>query len=285
MPELPEVETVRRTLEPYLTGKCIQSFDLLWPRSLSGTSLDGFRDAIAARTIVRVGRRGKLLVIELDSGDWITVHLRMTGELLYHPAGAPPRAIEREPYLRASFGLTDGADLLFYDTRKFGRITYFPSDTTENLESELGLEPLASTFTTSRLTDLFRRRRRMKSLLLDQRVIAGLGNIYVDEALFAACINPLRRADTLSVEEVERLRSAIVEVLSAAVASRGTTLRDYRTGLGEPGTNQQRLRVYGKSAGSPCPRCGTPLIRTVVDQRTTMYCPVCQPPFTSTSSQ
>ena len=138
MPELPEVETVRRTLEPLLIGKCIESFDLLWPRTLAADDPGEFRNRIEGRTISGVNRRGKLLVLRLDSGDWITIHLRMTGELLFHPAGATPRAQGREPYLRAALGFAGGDELLFYDTRKFGRITFYRHNETEELDRALG---------------------------------------------------------------------------------------------------------------------------------------------------
>ncbi len=277
MPELPEVETVRRTLEPHLTGKCIESFDLLWPRTLADLEPEEFRRRVLGRKIVGVGRRAKLVVLQLDSGDWITIHLRMTGELLYHAPGSPPRDPERDRYLRAAFGLSRGAGLLFYDTRKFGRITLCPAELIDELDTSLGIEPLDEGFTTVELARVLRRRRRLKSLLLDQRMIAGLGNIYADEALFAARLNPLRPADSLTDAEVAALRDAVVNILSAAVAGRGTTLRDYRSGLGEPGTNQHRLNVYGRPAGSPCVRCGAPIERIIVDQRSTTYCPSCQP--------
>lgn len=285
MPELPEVETVRRTLEPLLVGKCIESFDLLWPRTLAAADLDDFRRRIDGRTISGVDRRGKLLVLRLDSGDRITIHLRMTGELLYRPTGALPRAQEREPYLRAALGLAGGGELLFYDTRKFGRITLYDSDATNELDRTLGVEPLGEDFGADELTRILRRRRRLKSLLLDQRLIAGIGNIYADEALFTARLHPLRQADSLDDAEVTALRDAIVDVLSTAVAGQGTTLRDYRSGLGEPGANQHRLNVYGKPAGSPCPRCGSPLARITVDQRSTTFCPECQPEIRRTPSR
>lgn len=277
MPELPEVETVRRTLEPLLAGKCIESFELLWPRTLAADDPDDFRRRVRGRTISGVDRRGKLLVLRLDSGDWMTIHLRMTGELLFHPAGGPTRAQEREPYLRAVLGLAGGDELLFYDTRKFGRITLYRHDETEQLDRALGIEPLGEQFSAEELGRILQRRRRLKSLLLDQRLIAGIGNIYADESLFTARLHPLRQADSLDVAEAAALRDAIVGVLATAVAGQGTTLRDYRSGLGEPGTNQHRLNVYGKPVGSPCPRCGAPLARITVDQRSTTFCPECQP--------
>lgn len=277
MPELPEVETVRRTLANVLPGKCIESFDLLWPRTLATPQLDDFWERTYRRQIVAVRRRAKLLILEIDSGDWISVHLRMTGELLYRPVAADPRSSDREPYLRAAFTFTDGSELLFYDTRKFGRIALIDGDAIDAIDATFGVEPLEAGFTTETFATILARRRRMKSLLLDQRHLAGLGNIYADEALFLAGIHPLRQANSLDAGEVEALREAIVTVLSDAVERQGTTLRDYRSGMGEPGSNQHRLNVYGKRPGTACPRCGTALERIVVDQRTTMFCPACQP--------
>lgn len=278
MPELPEVESVRRTLDPLLTENCIETFTLLWPRTLAMGDIDGFRHHLVGQRVDGVSRRGKLLVLRLSTGDWVTVHLRMTGELLYRAPDAPPRVAEREPYLRAVFGFIDGAELLFYDTRKFGRIAYYQKEAIPQLDASIGVEPLGDGFTTTELGRILRSRRRLKSLLLDQRLIAGLGNIYVDEALFTAQIHPLRPASDLTETQIVALQQAIVAVLSSAVDARGTTLRDYRSGLGEAGTNQHRLQVYGKRPGSPCPRCGTPLARIVVDQRSTMFCPNCQTP-------
>ena len=178
-------------------------------------------------TIAGVRRRGKLVVLELDSGDLITIHLRMTGELLYRDAGILPRSTEREPYLRAIFGLSPCAELLFYDTRKFGRISLYTRETSASLDTTLGIEPLDAGFTTAALAIILRRERRLKSLLLDQHLIAGLGNIYLDEALLAARLHPLRPANTLGESEVAELRTAIVDVLSTAIAGHGTTPVSY----------------------------------------------------------
>ncbi len=278
MPELPEVETVRRTLDPLLRGRTVAGFTLGWHRTLEHPSLEGFNQAVIDGTVKEVSRRGKLIVIRLSGGGGITVHLRMTGELLFRPDASVERSSNREAYLRASFSFTDGSELLFYDTRKFGKIAYRSPDELASLESRLGVEPLVAEFTTESLTEILRsRRRQMKPLLLDQSVIAGLGNIYVDESLFRSRIHPLELSPDIDDARIESLHAAIVEVLSTAVALHGTTFRDYRSGLGQPGENQSRLQIYGLKPGTPCPDCGSPLERLVIGQRGSIFCPNCQP--------
>jgi formamidopyrimidine-DNA glycosylase len=278
MPELPEVETVRRTLDPLLRGRSITGFTLGWHRTLEHPALDRFVEAVIGATITGVSRRGKLIVIQLSTGGAITVHLRMTGELLYLPPSLTVRASERESYLRAVFAFDDGSELLFYDTRKFGKIAYRTLDELASLEAQLGVEPLEPAFTADRLAAILNaRRRQIKPLLLDQTVVAGLGNIYVDESLFRSRIHPLQPAAEIDVARITALHAAIVDVLSTAVALHGTTFRDYRSGLGEPGGNQSRLRIYGLKPGTPCPECGSPLERLVVGQRGSIFCPNCQP--------
>lgn len=275
MPELPEVETVRRTLDPLLRGRNIAGFELRWPRTIGDADPAAFASRIVGRTIVSVERRAKLIVIRLDDASAMTVHLRMTGELLFSDTPGS-RAAEREPYLRALVTFADGSALLFYDTRKFGRIGWLPAGAEVELDTRYGVEPLASEFTPAALATLLARRRQIKPLLLDQTVIAGLGNIYVDEALHRARIHPLCPACDIDDAHRLALHAAIVDILSAAIAAHGTTFRDYRTGTGESGEFAQRLRVYGSKPGTPCPDCGTPLERLVVGQRGTVFCPHCQ---------
>lgn len=277
MPELPEVETVRRTLAPHLTGRTVEAFDLRWQRTLQTPELSAFVAATEGRTILEVNRRGKLVVLRLDDESVITVHLRMTGELLFVVDLTIPRDEGRERYLRAIFTLSDNSGLLFYDTRKFGKIAWHPPELTAAFDRNIGLEPLEESFTALTLAQaLSSRRRQLKPLLLDQSIIAGLGNIYVDEALFRSRLHPLSIASALSREQIAALHEAIVTLLRSAVESRGTTLRDYRSGLGEAGGYQQSLRVYGSSPGSPCPDCGSGLERLVIGQRGSIFCPNCQ---------
>lgn len=278
MPELPEVETVRRIIAPHVRGRTIAQFSLNWHRTLEHPSLERFRQKVTGRSIEAVERRGKLVLLRLDNGGFITVHLRMTGELLLRPAGSDERHPEREPYLRAVFAFSDGSELLFYDVRKFGKIAYRCPAEMVDLESRLGVEPLDADFTAEHLAELLRaRRRQIKPLLLDQRIIAGLGNIYVDESLYRSRIHPLELSSRIDPSRVSALHAAIVDILSTAVELHGTTFRDYRSGLGEPGNNQSRLRVYGLKPGTPCPDCGSPVERLVIGQRGSIVCPNCQP--------
>lgn len=199
----------------------------------------------------------------------------MTGELRIRDAESHLR--NNWPYLRAALELDSWAWVDFYDVRKFGRIRLFDEAEWEASDRELGVEPLSAEFTANSLaTILTSRQRQMKPLLLDQTAVAGLGNIYVDEALFKSRIHPLQRSDLVSRQKINQLHVAIQETLQTAIESRGTTIRNYRTGTGEPGENQERLLVYGKKPGTPCPRCGKPLRRLVVGQRGTVFCSNCQ---------
>jgi formamidopyrimidine-DNA glycosylase len=277
MPELPEVETVVRTLRPSLVGRTLVGFELFWPRTLHGLDPDEFRQRTLGQSIVDVRRRAKFIVLEMVDGDRISVHLRMTGEPLFVDSTLDQPPLHRAPYLRARFELSDEASLLFYDTRKFGRIGLLSPADWELFDATLGVEPLSDAFTAAALRGILKTRtRQMKPLLLDQTVVAGLGNIYVDESLFLARINPLQPSQHVSRSKAAALHAAIVNVLREAVADNGTTLRDYRGGAGQIGEHQFKLQVYGSVAGHPCPRCGAGLERTVVGQRGTVFCPRCQ---------
>lgn len=278
MPELPEVETVCRTLRPLVTGRTITSCAIFWPRTVAPQDDLWFQEAVVGNLIVDVERRAKFIVFQLSAGGVLTVHLRMTGELLYQPSDQVTAGEDREPYLRAEFGFDNGDRLLFYDTRKFGRIQLLTEGEWQDLNDELGTEPLSDAFTPALLkATLKSRRRQLKPLLLDQTVIAGLGNIYVDEALFLSRLNPLQLSHQVSPRKSGDLHAAIVEVLTNAIEHRGTTLRDYRGGMGQRGENQSRLLIYGSKDGAPCPRCGAPVRHVTVGQRGTSYCPRCQP--------
>ena len=278
MPELPEVETIRAGLEQRVTGARIVKAELLWPGCVAVPTAEEFVSGIAGKRIERAGRRGKFLVLDLDGGAALTVHLRMTGRFRVPRAGE-----ERGAHLRALLTLDRGDELWFEDQRKFGRL-YFTRDTTElaAVLAKLGPEPLEASFTRDALADLLARRRaQLKPLLLNQSFIAGLGNIYVDEALFRAQLHPLRRSDTLTEAETTALHEAIVHALEQGIANRGTTLSDYRDAGGLRGTNRERLQVFRRQ-GKPCPRCGTPIEKIRVAQRGTHLCPTCQslPPIT-----
>ncbi len=276
MPELPEVEMVARGLRASLIGCTVTRVDVRWPRSVVPADPAAFARRLAGQTITGVGRRGKWVLIALEGGDVLLVHLRMTGRLLVESA----QCLD-ERHLRVLFFLDDGRPhgrtwLQFVDQRKFGRMVL--TNEPQQVVGDLGPEPLDDGFTPERFGEMLARRRgRIKPLLLNQRFLAGLGNIYTDESLWRSRIHPLRRADTLSPLEVQRLHGAIRSVLREAIASGGTTLSDgtYQQADGEPGQFAGRLAVYGQ-AEQPCPRCGATIERIRVSQRGTHFCPGCQ---------
>ena len=272
MPELPEVETVARGLRASLIGSTIVGVEVRWARSVIPPYPARFMRRLTGQSVTDVGRRGKWVVIALSGGDALLVHLRMTGRLVLE-SGA---ACLDDRHLRVLLFLSGGRRLHFSDQRKFGRMVLTAKP--QEVLGGLGPEPLAEDFTPERLVDMLARRRgRIKPLLLNQRFLAGLGNIYTDEALWRAGIHPLRPANTLTPIEVRRLHRAIQSVTRAAIASGGTTLpdRSYRQADGRSGEFAARLAVYGR-VGQPCPRCGTAIERITVGQRGTHLCPYCQ---------
>ncbi len=271
MPELPEVETIARGLRSSLVGRTIQAVTVNWPRTVAQPSLDEFKAGIAGRRVQSVGRRGKYLVVALDGGC-LLIHLKMSGRLRVEPAAEPV-----EDHTHTIFHLDDGTELRFQDVRKFGRVHLV--ERPENVTDALGPEPLDDDLSLDRFRGMLQRRSgRLKSLLMNQEFIAGLGNIYADEALHAARLHPLRGADSLSPQEQLRLYQAIRHVLRGAVTGRGTTLDDggYRDAQGRAGAYQDRLAVYRRT-GEPCPNCGTPIERSIIGGRSSHYCPHCQP--------
>lgn len=276
MPELPEVETIRAQLAERIPGRTFTRIEVYDPKLVSPEDAEWFADGVAGRRIEGVDRRGKYLLIELDDGRTLAVHLRMTGRLHWQ-AGAPDPG---ERFLRARFHLDDGSSLTFGDMRRFGRAWLVDGDPREReayWRARVGVEPLTPRFTARVLAELLEGRRGpIKAVLLNQALVAGLGNMYVDEALFAARIHPLRPAGDLDPDEVRRLHRAIRDRLAAAVAAGGASIDSYRDGLGEKGSMQDLLRVH-LHAGEPCPRCGTTIRKTRVAQRGTYWCPTCQP--------
>ena len=272
MPELPEVETVCRTLEAGLAGRRIAEVTrIAWDRTIAEPAPELFRELLQDRLVLGVERRAKYVVIKLDGGEALVVHLRMTGRLTLADAEEEPAT-----HTRVALRLEDGGQLFFDDARKFGRIWLLDQSGLDVLQARLGPEPLDEALTAEEFRTLLRRRKgRLKPLLLDQKLIAGLGNIYVDEALWMARLHPLRTVPSLDDSAIDRLYAAIRGVLQAAIEHRGTSLSDYRDAWGERGDNQNFLQVY-QQAGSPCPRCGTPIERMVVAQRGTHVCPYCQ---------
>jgi formamidopyrimidine-DNA glycosylase len=275
VPELPEVETIRRQLARRIRGRTIASVAVRDALLVEPDSPRRFAAAIRGRHVEEVGRRGKYLLLGLDTGDTLAMHLRMTGQILWFP-GAPDRALS---HVRARLGLDDGSSLAFVDVRRFGRAWIVPADLPDvdsYWAGRVGVEPLGPAFTASRLGGLLAGRRGpIKPLLLNQTIVAGIGNIYADEALFQAGVHPLRPAGSLDADEVSRLRDAIRDRLRVAVRAGGSSIDRYRDTAGEAGAMQTLLRVH-LQAGQPCPRCGTLIVKTRVGGRGTYHCPSCQ---------
>jgi formamidopyrimidine-DNA glycosylase len=282
MPELPEVLMVVQGLTNNgIIGRRITQTTVTWPRSAGG-SAEVFSSAVTARTIQAVRRHGKYIFIDLDSagsldpGGTIAVHLRMSGRLYAAPADLPLTGYER-----VVLSLDDHRDVRFYDPRKFGRMVFYRDSSA--ITDRLGVDPLNDDFTPSVLAGLLGgRKRQIKALLLDQSVIAGLGNIYTDEALWRAGIHPLQRSNTLTAGKVDSLHRAIRSVLLQGIANGGTRLGGGKGNFIVPGTtstprNQNHLAVFGR-LGEACPKCGNDIRRIVVAQRSTHLCPVCQVP-------
>jgi formamidopyrimidine-DNA glycosylase len=275
MPELPEVETIRERLAPRLTGRRFERVVIADPRLTRPEPPEAVAAALEGEQIRHVGRRGKYLVVEFESGRHLLIHLRMTGNV-EHPARG---GFEADPYRRAVVRLDDGSDVAYRDVRRFGTWTLLePGELADYMAARrLGGEPLERAFTTAALTRaLAGRKAPIKAALLDQRAAAGIGNIYADEALWRARIHPLRPAGALTPDEVARLREGIRAALEMGIARQGATLRDYRDPDGARGRMQDEFRVYGR-AGEPCLRCGTPIEKTRAGGRGTWLCPTCQP--------
>jgi formamidopyrimidine-DNA glycosylase len=276
MPELPEVETIARSLREgsqggvSLLGCHFTSVQVIWERSLAMPSIVELEHRIIGRSIVDIGRRGKFIVFSLDR-DWLVFHLRMSGDLRVEPLiGDDHKVKPLGPYDRASFTFSEGVRLVFEDTRKFGRIWLV--DSVDKMMSNLGPEPLDPALTPEIFYQRLKsRHRQIKPLLMDQSFLAGLGNIYTDEALYLARVHPLRRSDSLEFPEAELLLSAIRQVLRQGIKSNGTSIDWVYKG----GSFQNTLQVYQRT-GESCRRCGTPIERIVVGQRGTHFCPVCQ---------
>lgn len=270
MPELPEVETIARHLRdgwggaPPLPGRRIESVTIRWPRHIATPSAARFRRELAGQRVLDVRRRGKYVVLPLERAT-LLIHLKMSGDLIVSPPDAPPDRFDR-----TVFHLEGGWELRFSDARKFGKA--FLLDDPQRLLAPLGPEPLEREFTPRLLGErLGARHRALKPLLLDQSFIAGLGNIYTDEALHRARLHPLRRSDTLSPSEVRALWRAIRQSLQRGLRHHGASIDWVYRG----GDFQNHFRVYQRT-GEPCPACGTPIARLVVGQRGTHICPACQ---------
>jgi formamidopyrimidine-DNA glycosylase len=273
VPELPEVETVRASLEPVLVGRRFEQIEIRDARLTRPFDPDEVAAELKGEVVEALERRGKYLVFRFRSGRVLLVHLRMTGTFRHEWNGTP----DDDPYRRAVVRLDDGSDIMYRDIRRFGTwLLLEPDEDARYLATRLGEEPLKKTFTAAALAARLRGRKApVKAALLDQRAAAGMGNIYADEALWRAKIHPLRPAGDLSPAEIRRLHRGINDAIRAGIARQGTTLRDYRTPDGGSGSMQDELRVYGRG-GEPCPRCGTEIAKTRAGGRGTWYCPNCQ---------
>jgi formamidopyrimidine-DNA glycosylase len=274
MPELPEVESVRRQLEPALVGRRFDTVAIEDSRLVRPYDPAEVAGELEGERVAAVDRRGKYLVVRFTSGRALLIHLRMTGNLLHGRRDS----FQGLPHRRAVVKLDDGSDVAYRDVRRFGTwLLLEPGEAEPYLSARVGDEPLDMLFTAVRLGErLADRRTSLKAALLDQRTLAGMGNIYVDEALWRARLNPLRAAAGLDRTELRRLHRGIRSALEHGLARQGSTLRDYRLPDGSGGSMQDEFRVYGRR-DEPCDRCGTPIARTQVVGRTTWFCPTCQP--------
>jgi len=288
VPELPEVETVCRQLEPELEGRRIATLEVLDPRWCRPMKPAELENAVKGRTIEALGRRGKYLLLGLDGGRTLLMHLRMTGNLvlvegedkLDPSEGMRLYEGERsasERHLRARFALDDGRELWFTDPRRFGEALLLDDDELDaHLASRLGIEPLSPQFTAVALGEMAAGRTvPLKSFLLDQKGVAGVGNIYADEALFRARLHPLSPAGSMKPEHLEALRDSVVAALEAGIDRGGASIDDYRDGRGEKGRMQDEFLVHTRE-GEPCPRGDGTIERIVVSGRSTYFCPACQ---------
>jgi formamidopyrimidine-DNA glycosylase len=272
VPELPEVETIRRQLAPLVEGRVVARLDIADPRWCLPLAPDAIVDVVQGRTVQRLARRGKYLVWELEDEAYLLMHLRMTGTLLYD---APPGT----PYERVRWVLDDGHELRFCDPRRFGtgELALGAPARDAFFAARLGVEPLDGALTGEALRRMARGRRApVKAFLLDQRRIAGVGNIYADEALFRAGIHPLRPVGSLTRAQCDALALAVREALAAGVAAGGATIDDFRHVDGVRGAFQNEFLVHLRR-GEPCPRCAAPVVKFVAAGRGTYACESCQP--------
>lgn len=269
MPELPEVETTVRMLRPMLMGRSIIGMKNDWPRHIVTPGVRQLQERIFQRQIHSINRRGKYIIFTLDHDEFLLIHLKMTGNLSIVGRSESP-----DPYVHTTFILDDGDQLRFKDVRKFGRV-YLVNNPDEIL-GRLGPEPLDDAFTGETLHGmLLGRNRILKPLLLDQTFIAGLGNIYTDEALHDAAIHPSRKAKSLTKNEAHVLHQSIRSILLTAIRRNGSTVDNFRKPDGTLGEMQNALKVYGQ-VGADCPRCGSPIVRMILGGRGTHYCANCQ---------
>ena len=267
MPELPEVETIKNELLPHILGREITGVTLLWEGIVRQSSVEEFCSRVIGQRITGLTRRGKYLLFGLSSGEILVMHMKMTGSLLLDSAD--------NRFTRAVIHLGDGTKINFRDPRKFGAMWLIGDENT--VADRLGPEPLEDGFTLEVLAQRLRNRvAPIKAILIDQSFLAGIGNMYADEALFAAGIHPLRQGGSLTQDEIERLYRAIKRVLWSAIGNKGASVRNYFRPGGDIGTAHYEFSV-AHGQGKKCPNCGTPIQRITVRNRGTYFCPNCQP--------
>ncbi|GMB00322.1 DNA-formamidopyrimidine glycosylase [Pelosinus sp. IPA-1] len=273
MPEMPEVEIVRRTLVDKVAGRTIKEVEFLLARLVKWPSPGEFQAVLTNRKIITLTRRGKYLLFHLDDGQVLVIHLRMTGRLQYIRTG-----MEKDKFTRIIFKLDNGDLLIYADTRTLGTLYLMPMDELWRISglATMGPEPLTPEFSLDYLKNMLKKHHgKIKAILLNQKYIGGLGNIYVDESIAIAGIHPERIASSLSESENEKLYHAINKVIADGIEHGGTTFRDYRDGIGRSGTHQHHLIVYGRK-GEPCLTCGIPIVWKEVSGRGSHFCPKCQ---------
>jgi formamidopyrimidine-DNA glycosylase len=274
VPELPETETIARDLDRAITGRRITEVDVTKPDVLREGSAADLNARTTGRAFVRAWRRAKLVVLDLDSEDRIVVQPRFTGALLLSHGPLPA---DEAPYSTVRFALDDGRDLHYRDIRRLGTVALMSPARFTQYSATLGIEPLDPTFTASHLSGILRgSRQAVKKVLMDQRVLVGVGNIYANEACWRAGVDPSRAARSITADEAIALHAGITGVLTDSIAARGTSFRDYRDASGGRGDFERSLAVYGRG-GEPCLRCGARLVEThAIDGRSTVLCARCQ---------
>ncbi|WP_461226404.1 DNA-formamidopyrimidine glycosylase [Lacticaseibacillus suihuaensis] len=275
MPELPEVENVRRGLSELIVGRKVEAIGTDWAKILVG-GLEAFQTALIGATITGIDRRGKYLLLRFDNGVTLVSHLRMEGK--YQLVADP--AVVHDRFVHVWFTFEDGHELRYHDMRKFGRMQLVETGREEQVVAglaKMGPEPTAESFDAAAFyATVHKRKAPIKSVILDQSVVAGVGNIYADETLWQGRLNPAQPANTLTRAETTRLHDAIIEILGAATRLGGTSVHTFLDATGQRGGFQARLHVYDRE-NTPCDRCQTTIVKTKVGQRGTHYCPHCQP--------
>ncbi len=287
MPELPEVETLRRELARTLPKKIIKRAEVLWPKTVAPLSVPTFLKKITGQTVATLKRQAKILIIDLVGPDALAIHLKMTGQLIIkkpsgativggHPAPQDEKILPNN-HTRLIIHFTDGTILYFNDLRKFGWVRLVNDEEISQLTKHLGPEPLSPAFSLPYFATLFEKypNRTVKQLLMDQTLIAGIGNIYADEAAFLAKLLPTRKANTVTKSQLKKLHQAIISVLNLSITKKGTSARNYVRSTGQPGGFVPYLFVYGRNK-LPCKKCKTPIEKIRHNGRGTHFCPRCQ---------